>query len=118
MRAQRDTAHSSVDACALVFAIGLKTFSVLVDFGVVFTGSPFGLCSADPLRSCRAGAEIAFQALGVITRLRLAAVLIELFRTDFTASTAVQDQTDSRGTSGHFQGTLANGRAGRKCPGC
>lgn len=72
------------------------------------------LTSADPLLSRGTGAEIAFQPLGVITRLGLTAVLVELFSADFTAAAAVQNQTDSRGTFGHLQRALAGGRAGGK----
>lgn len=37
--AQRDAAHSPVDACALVFTVGLEALSVLVDPAVVLAGS-------------------------------------------------------------------------------
>lgn len=39
LRAQRDTSHCPIDACALVFTVGLEAFSVLVDPAVVLAGS-------------------------------------------------------------------------------
>lgn len=37
--AQRDTSHRAVDACALVFTVGLETLSVLVDPAIVLARS-------------------------------------------------------------------------------
>lgn len=70
------------------------------------------LTSADPLQSGGAGAEIAFQPLGVVAGLRFAAVLVELLGADLTAAAAVPDQPDSRGALGRLQGTVAGGGAG------
>lgn len=39
LRAQWNTSHRPIDACALVFTVGLEAFSVLVDPAVVLTGS-------------------------------------------------------------------------------
>lgn len=39
LRAQRHAAHRPVDACALVFTVGLEALSVLVDPAVVLAGS-------------------------------------------------------------------------------
>lgn len=72
------------------------------------------LTSADPLQSGGAGAEIAFQPLGVVAGLRFAAVLVELLGADLTAAAAVPDQPDSRGALGRLQGTVAGGGAGRE----
>lgn len=70
------------------------------------------LTSADPLQSGGAGAEIAFQPLGVVAGLRLAAVFVELFGADLAAAAAVSDQPDSRGALGRLQGAVAGGGAG------
>lgn len=70
------------------------------------------LTSADPLQSGGAGAEIAFQPLGVVAGLRSAAVLIELLGADLTAATAVPYQPNSRGALGRLQGAAAGGGAG------
>ena len=42
--AQRDAAHCAIDACALVLAVGLKAFAILVNPAVVLTGSSLRLC--------------------------------------------------------------------------
>lgn len=39
MRAQGDAPHSSVHACALVFAVWTESFSVLVNLTVILAGS-------------------------------------------------------------------------------
>ncbi len=39
LRAQRDASHRPIDACALVFTVGLEALSVLVDPAVVLAGS-------------------------------------------------------------------------------
>lgn len=70
------------------------------------------LTSADPLQSGGAGAEIAFQPLGVVAGLHFAAVLVELLGADLAAATAVPDQPNSRGALGHLQGAVAGGGAG------
>lgn len=70
------------------------------------------LTSADPLQSGGAGAEIAFQPLGVVAGLRFAAVLVELLGADLTTAAAVPDQSDSRGALGRLQGAVAGGGAG------
>lgn len=70
------------------------------------------LTSADPLQSGGAGAEIAFQPLGVVAGLRFAAVLVELLGADLTTAAAVPDQPDSRGALGRLQGAVAGGGAG------
>lgn len=70
------------------------------------------LTSADPLQSGGAGAEIAFQPLGVVAGLHFAAVLVELLGADLTAVAAVPDEPDSRGTLGCLQGAVAVGGAG------
>lgn len=43
MGAEWDAAYSSIDARTLVLAVGLEAFSILVDFGVIFTWPPLGL---------------------------------------------------------------------------
>lgn len=73
------------------------------------------LTSADPFQSRGAGAEIAFQPLGVVAGLRFAAVLVELLGADLTAATAVPDQPDSRGALGRLQRAVAGGGAGGEC---
>lgn len=70
------------------------------------------LTSADPLQSGGAGAEVAFQPLGVVAGLRFAAVLVELLGADLTAAAGVPDQPDSRGALGRLQGAVAGGGAG------
>lgn len=45
---QRNAAHGAIDTRALVFTVGLETLPVLVDSGVIFAGSAFGL-------SCKSG---------------------------------------------------------------
>lgn len=86
---------------------------------VIFSRKPShkSLTSADPLQSRGTGAEIAFQPLGVIAGLALAAVLVELFSADLAASAAVQDQTHSRGALRHLQGALADCWARGECLG-
>lgn len=42
--AQWDAAHCTIDACALVLAVGLKAFTILVNPAVVLTGSSLRLC--------------------------------------------------------------------------
>lgn len=39
LRAQWDTSHCPIDACALVFTVGLEALSILVDPAVVLTRS-------------------------------------------------------------------------------
>lgn len=94
---------------------GLK-ITKLLDYGglLFFLKGPNHkhLTSADPLRSDGAGAEIAFQPLGVVAGLRFAAIFIELLSADLTATAAIQNQPDSRGALGHLQGAVAGGRAG------
>lgn len=75
------------------------------------------LTSADPLQSGGAGAEIAFQPLGVVAGLRFAAVVVELLGADLTAATAVQDEPDSRGALGLLLGAAALGGAGERLDG-
>lgn len=75
------------------------------------------LTSADPLQSGGAGAEIAFQPLGVVAGLHFAAVLVELLGADLAAATAVPDQPDSRGALGRLQGAVAGGGAGERLEG-
>lgn len=75
------------------------------------------LTSADPLQSGGAGAEIAFQPLGVVAGLHFAAVLVELLGADLTAAAAVPDQPDSRGALGRLQGAVAGGGAGERLEG-
>lgn len=70
------------------------------------------LTSADPLQSGGAGAEIAFQPLGVVAGLRFAAVLVELLGADLTAAAAVPDQPNSWGALGRLQGAAAGVGAG------
>lgn len=41
LRTERNASHGSIDAGTLVLAVWLKTFPILVDFRVVFTGSAF-----------------------------------------------------------------------------
>lgn len=72
------------------------------------------LTSADSFQSGGTGAKVAFQPLGVITRLRLATVLIELFRADFTAFTTIQNQTHSWSAFGNLQRTFTSVWAGRR----
>ena len=43
MGAQRNAAHGAIDTCALMFTVGLETFPILVDSGVIFTGSALRL---------------------------------------------------------------------------
>lgn len=112
MGAQGKAAHGPVYTRALVLAVGLEAFSVLVDSGVVFARSSLRLCSADALGGSGTGPEVALQPFGVVTRLAFATVFIELLGAHFAASTTVKNQTNPWGTSGHLQGTLAYSRAG------
>lgn len=41
---QWDAAHCTIDACALVLAVGLKAFTILVNPAVVLAGSSLRLC--------------------------------------------------------------------------
>lgn len=75
------------------------------------------LTSADPLQSGGAGAEVAFQPLGVVAGLHFAAVLVELLGADLAAATAVPDQPDARGALGRLQGAVAGGGAGERLEG-
>lgn len=72
------------------------------------------LTSADPFQSSGTGAKVAFQPLGVITRLPLATVLIELLGADFTAFTTIQNQTHAWSAFGNLQRTFTSVWAGRR----
>lgn len=89
LRAQWDAAHCTIDARALVFAVGLEAFAVLVNPAVVLTGSPLRLCSADASGCPEAGPEVALESLGVVAWLCLAAVFVELSGADLAAAAAV-----------------------------
>lgn len=52
--------------------------------------------SADASGGPVAGPEVALQPLGMVARLRLAAVFVQLSGTHFAAAAAIRDQTDSR----------------------
>lgn len=89
LRAKRDAAHCPIDASALVLAVGLEALSVLVDPAVVLARSALRFGSADASGGPMDGPEVALQPLGVVARLGLAAVFVQLSGTHFTAAAAV-----------------------------
>lgn len=71
--------------------------------------------STDALIRAQSSSQVALQSLGVVTRLRLAAVLEKLPCTHFAASAAVQCETDSCCTPRGVRGTAAVvGAGGRR----
>lgn len=109
--AERYAAHCSVNACALVFAVGLKAFSILVDPAVVLAGSAFRFGSADASGCTETSAEVALESFGVVTWLHLAAVFVELPRAHLAAAAGIRHQADSWCALGQLQGTLTLLRA-------
>lgn len=89
LRAKRNAAYCPVDASALVLAVGLEALSILVDPAVVLAWSALGFGSADASDGPMDGPEVALQPFGVVTRLGLAAVFVQLSGTHFTAAAAV-----------------------------
>lgn len=67
--------------------------------------------STDALNRAMSPSKVALQSLCVVTWLCFAAILKELLRTNFTASTAIQHKADTCCTSGGVQGTLTVLRA-------
>lgn len=104
LRAQRDASHRPVDACALVFTVGLEALSVLVDLAAVLAGSALRLGSADATSgsSSEAGSKVTLQSLRVVAGLRQAAVFVQLPGAHFAAAAAVQDHAHAGCALGHL----------------
>lgn len=92
------TAHSSVDAGALVLATSTEILPILINPSVVFTRSSLCFCSADAIGTTHIVAVVALEAFVVVTWPAFVAVLVELSSTHLAAATAVRDRADPRGT--------------------